>query len=277
MTRNRYFPLTIACFLIWALIMSKSFVQLYFGEGGKDRQVRLRQSESIIELSVDGKLWESKRLSLSDVVYVESKDNSADSLSITNRNSDSIVKMDSDDLLVKRDENEQEVVVDESVDDEQSSDERDSTDIQGEEGIKSTPSTAIPTKPTPTTSTPTTSTPTTSTPTKPSPSTAIPTTLTPSTSHPTPSTPEETVTASTSYEFSRHAVNTKPRTPYNDVLENINIKTPKVPDSVNQFYQSFSLSYYQDKSFSSSSEPTIQPCFYLFIHSTHRPTISSNT
>ena len=155
-----------------------------------------------------------------------------------NHNSDSSVEIGNNDSLIKNNENKKvgsdgKPFVDEN---EQVSNAKEDIVIQGDVKNDSTHST---------------------------PSTIPPTQSTHFTSPPTQSTPQESITSSTSTEFSRHAINNKARTPYNDVLVNIQIKTPKMPDSVNHFNQSFTLSYYQNNQFSSQLSPIIQPCFFL--------------
>ena len=165
-----------------------------------------------------------------------------------NHNSDSSVEIGNNDSLVKNNENKKVGSNEESFVDENElvSNVKEDIVIQGDVKDYSTQSI-----------------PSTSPPTQSIPSTSPPTHSSPSTSPPTQSPPQEPITFSTSTEFSRHAINNKPRTPYNDVLVNIQIKTPKIPDSVNQFNQSFTLSYSQDNQFSSQSSPIIQPCFFL--------------
>lgn len=65
--------------------------------------------------------------------------------------------------------------------------------------------------------------------------------------------------------FSRRPVNSDKRNPYNDVLININFKTPKYPSKIDRFNQSYSLHYYQNNSFIQQELPQIQPCLIHFI------------
>ena len=188
-------------------------------------------------------------MSPSDVVFIENSNKSEDTLSIMNHYSDTSVEMGNNDILGENNENKKVGSDNESSVDEndQLSNAKEDIVIQGDAGSDSTdsiPSTAPQTQSIPSTSAPTQSIPST-----------------------TP--PQEPISSSTSTEFSRHAINTKPRTPYNDVLVNIQIKTPKIPESVNQFNQSYTLSYYQDNQFSSQSSPTIQPCIFLSLSSSN--------
>ena len=198
-------------------------------------------------------------MSPSDVVFIENSNKSEDTLSIMNHYTDTSVEMGNNDILGENNENKKVGSDNESSVDEndQLSNAKEDIVIQGDAGSDSTDSI-------PSTSAPTQSIPSTSAPTQSIPSTAPPTQSIPST---TP--PQEPISSSTSTEFSRHAINTKPRTPYNDVLVNIQIKTPKIPESVNQFNQSYTLSYYQDNQFSSQSSPTIQPCIFLSLSSSN--------
>lgn len=66
-------------------------------------------------------------------------------------------------------------------------------------------------------------------------------------------------------DFSRHPVNTNKRNAYNDVLVNINFKTPKYPSKIDRFSQSYSLYYYQNNTFIQQESPQIQPCLIHFI------------
>lgn len=66
-------------------------------------------------------------------------------------------------------------------------------------------------------------------------------------------------------DFSRHPVSTNKRNAYNDVLVNINFKTPKYPSKIDKFSQSYSLFYYQNNSFIQQESPQIQPCLIHFI------------
>lgn len=66
-------------------------------------------------------------------------------------------------------------------------------------------------------------------------------------------------------DFSRHPVNTNKRNAYNDVLVNINFKTPKYPSKIDKFSQSYSLYYYQNNTFIQQESPQIQPCLIHFI------------
>ena len=206
-------------------------------------------------------------MSPSDVVFIENSNKSEDTLSIMNHYSDTSVEMGNNDILGENNENKKVGSDNESSVDEndQLSNAKEDIVIQGDAGSDSTdsiPSTAPQTQSIPSTSAPTQSIPSTTPPTQSIPST-------------TP--PQEPISSSTSTEFSRHAINTKPRTPYNDVLVNIQIKTPKIPESVNQFNQSYTLSYYQDNQFSSQSSPTIQPCIFLslFIKSLDLPSAAT--
>ena len=208
-------------------------------------------------------------MSPSDVVFIENSNKSEDTLSIMNHYSDTSVEMGNNDILGENNENKKVGSDNESSVDEndQLSNAKEDIVIQGDAGSDSTdsiPSTAPQTQLTSSTSAPTQSIPSTTPPTQSIPSTTPPTQSIPST---TP--PQEPISSSTSTEFSRHAINTKPRTPYNDVLVNIQIKTPKIPESVNQFNQSYTLSYYQDNQFSSQSSPTIQPCIFLSLSSSN--------
>ena len=205
-------------------------------------------------------------MSPSDVVFIENSNKSEDTLSIMNHYSDTSVEMGNNDILGENNENKKVGSDNESSVDEnnQLSNAKEDIVIQGDAGSDSTdsiPSTAPPTQSIPSTTPPTQST--SSTP--------------PTQSIPSTSPPQEPISSSTSTEFSRHAINTKPRTPYNDVLVNIQIKTPKIPESVNQFNQSYTLSYYQDNQFSSQSSPTIQPCIFLslFIKSLDLPSAAT--
>lgn len=206
-------------------------------------------------------------MSPSDVVFIENSNKSEDTLSIMNHYSDTSVEMGNNDILGENNENKKVGSDNESSVDEndQLSNAKEDIVIQGDVGSDSTDSI-------PSTAPQTQSIPSTSAPTQSIPSTAPPTQSIPST---TP--PQEPISSSTSTEFSRHAINTKPRTPYNDVLVNIQIKTPKIPESVNQFNQSYTLSYYQDNQFSSQSSPTIQPCIFLslFIKSLDLPSAAT--
>ena len=206
-------------------------------------------------------------MSPSDIVFIENSNKSEDTLSIMNHYSDTSVEMGNNDILGENNENKKVGSDNESSVDEndQLSNAKEDIVIQGDAGSDSTdsiPSTAPQTQSIPSTSAPTQSIPSTTPPTQSIPST-------------TP--PQEPISSSTSTEFSRHAINTKPRTPYNDVLVNIQIKTPKIPESVNQFNQSYTLSYYQDNQFSSQSSPTIQPCIFLslFIKSLDLPSAAT--
>ena len=196
-------------------------------------------------------------MSPSDVVFIENSNKSEDTLSIMNHYSDTSVEMGNNDILGENNENKKVGSDNESSVDEnyKLSNAKEDIVIQGDAGSDSTDSI-----------------PSTSAPTQSIPSTTPPTQSIPST---TP--PQEPISSSTSTEFSRHAINTKPRTPYNDVLVNIQIKTPKIPESVNQFNQSYTLSYYQDNQFSSQSSPTIQPCIFLslFIKSLDLPSAAT--
>ena len=226
-------------------------------------------------------------MSPSDVVFIENSNKSEDTLSIMNHYSDTSVEMGNNDILGENNENKKVGSDNESSVDEndQLSNAKEDIVIQGDAGSDSTdsiPSTTPPTQSIPSTTPPTQSIPSTTPPTQSIPSTTPPTQSIPSTTPPTqsiPSTspPQQPISSSTSTEFSRHAINTKPRTPYNDVLVNIQIKTPKIPESVNQFNQSYTLSYYQDNQFSSQSSPTIQPCIFLslFIKSLDLPSAAT--
>ena len=177
-------------------------------------------------------------MSPSDVVFIENSNKSEDTLSIMNHYSDTSVEMGNNDILGENNENKKVGSDNESSVDEndQLSNAKEDIVIQGDAGSDSTDS--------------------------------IPSTA-PTQSIPSTTPPQEPISSSTSTEFSRHAINTKPRTPYNDVLVNIQIKTPKIPESVNQFNQSYTLSYYQDNQFSSQSSPTIQPCIFLSLSSSN--------
>ena len=206
-------------------------------------------------------------MSPSDVVFIENSNKSEDTVSIMNHYSDTSVEMGNNDILGENNENKKVGSDNESSVDEndQLSNAKEDIVIQGDAGSDSTdsiPSTAPQTQSIPSTTPPTQSIPSTTPPTQSIPST---------------SPPQEPISSSTSTEFSRHAINTKPRTPYNDVLVNIQIKTPKIPESVNQFNQSYTLSYYQDNQFSSQSSPTIQPCIFLslFIKSLDLPSAAT--
>ena len=226
-------------------------------------------------------------MSPSDVVFIENSNKSEDTLSIMNHYSDTSVEMGNNDILGENNENKKVGSDNESSVDEndQLSNAKEDIVIQGDAGSDSTdsiPSTTPPTQSIPSTTPPTQSTSSTTPPTQSTSSTTPPTQSIPSTAPPTqsiPSTapPQEPISSFTSTEFSRHAINTKPRTPYNDVLVNIQIKTPKIPESVNQFNQSYTLSYYQDNQFSSQSSPTIQPCIFLslFIKSLDLPSAAT--
>ena len=216
-------------------------------------------------------------MSPSDVVFIENSNKSEDTVSIMNHYSDTSVEMGNNDILGENNENKKVGSDNESSVDEndQLSNAKEDIVIQGDAGSDSTdsiPSTAPQTQSIPSTTPPTQSIPSTTPPTQSIPSTTPPTQSIPSTSP-----PQEPISSSTSTEFSRHAINTKPRTPYNDVLVNIQIKTPKIPESVNQFNQSYTLSYYQDNQFSSQSSPTIQPCIFLslFIKSLDLPSAAT--
>ena len=185
-------------------------------------------------------------MSPSDVVFIENSNKSEDTLSIMNHYSDTSVELGNNDILGENNENKKVGSDNESSVDEndQLSNAKEDIVIQGDAGSDSTDS--------------------------------IPSTA-PTQSIPSTTPPQEPISSSTSTEFSRHAINTKPRTPYNDVLVNIQIKTPKIPESVNQFNQSYTLSYYQDNQFSSQSSPTIQPCIFLslFIKSLDLPSAAT--
>lgn len=70
--------------------------------------------------------------------------------------------------------------------------------------------------------------------------------------------------SSNTEEFYRHEVNKRRRTSHNDVLQNIIIKMPKTPKSLDQFHQDYKVLYPSDQTFVEDS-PRVQPCIH---HST---------